>query len=264
MEPLENENLKVGNTGKTPKEDEEDIEIAEKDSVKTLSLEPPKQAEKIETLAQIDKEIIDEKKEIESRANKNDSTKTAKTLTVAVKEKESKNDQNKKDSLKLALEKNIEVKNDKPVKPVPTQTVAQKEKDTKPVPTLTVDMKEKEVKHEKPIPTPSVAVKEKEVKTEKPSEIKSGTDQIEFKVQFAGSEKELDLKQEKYAAIENGWYYKVGTTLKYTSGNYKQSADAFKHQAKLREAGFKDCFVVAFKNGARIDINEAIKQTKTP
>jgi hypothetical protein len=33
--------------------------------------------------------------------------------------------------------------------------------------------------------------------------------------------------------------------------------DATKHQAKLKELGYKDCFVAAFKDGARMDINEA-------
>ena len=32
-------------------------------------------------------------------------------------------------------------------------------------------------------------------------------------------------------------------------------------QKKLREMGFKDAFIVAFKNGERMDLNEAIRQT---
>jgi hypothetical protein len=38
--------------------------------------------------------------------------------------------------------------------------------------------------------------------------------------------------------------------------------EAAKQQAKLKEAGYKDCFVAAFKNGIRMDINEARKQTE--
>ena len=76
-------------------------------------------------------------------------------------------------------------------------------------------------------------------------------------MQFASSDKELDLNENKFSSVETGSYYKVGSFLKYTSGNYKTSAEAFKHQKKLADAGFKDCFVVAFKNGQRIDIKEA-------
>ena len=102
----------------------------------------------------------------------------------------------------------------------------------------------------------TTVVKEKvpEVKEEKNTEEKLV---IEFKVQFASSDKELDLKESKFSAVENGSYYKVGSFLKYTSGNFKTSAEAFKHQKKLADDGFKDCFVVAFKNGQRIDIKEA-------
>ena len=47
--------------------------------------------------------------------------------------------------------------------------------------------------------------------------------------------------------------------LKYTAGNYLKPDEAVKYQKKVRELGYKDAFVVAFKNGNRIDYNEAIK-----
>ena len=80
---------------------------------------------------------------------------------------------------------------------------------------------------------------------------------IVFKVQFASSDTPLDLKEKRFANIKNGSYYKVKTTYKYTSGNFPTMNEASTHQALLRENGFKDCFVVAFKNGERIDVNEA-------
>jgi N-acetylmuramoyl-L-alanine amidase len=82
-------------------------------------------------------------------------------------------------------------------------------------------------------------------------------DQVSFKVQFASSDTELNLKEEKFSAITEGGFYKVGSFYKYTSGNFKTSAEASKHQKKLKEAGFSDCFIVAFKNGQRIDLKEA-------
>jgi N-acetylmuramoyl-L-alanine amidase len=80
---------------------------------------------------------------------------------------------------------------------------------------------------------------------------------IVFKVQFASSEVPLDLKEKRFSEIKNGAYYKVKTTYKYTSGNFTSMAEAVSHQGVLRESGFKDCFVVAFKNGERIDVSEA-------
>jgi N-acetylmuramoyl-L-alanine amidase len=83
------------------------------------------------------------------------------------------------------------------------------------------------------------------------------TDQILFKVQFASSDVELNLKDPKFAQVTEGSYYKVGSFYKYTSGSFKTSAEASKHQKKLKESGFTDCFVVAFKDGQRIDLKEA-------
>lgn len=107
----------------------------------------------------------------------------------------------------------------------------------------------KEEKKEEPAKNPE----------EKPESIpvKLEEDKIEFKVQFASSDIELNLKESRFSAIENGSFYKVGSFYKYTSGNFANANDAFKHQSKLRDAGFKDCFAVAFKNGQRIDLKEA-------
>lgn len=85
--------------------------------------------------------------------------------------------------------------------------------------------------------------------------------EVVFKVQFASSETELNLKQDKFSAVVDGNYYKVKNILKYTSGNFTQIKDAVNHQNQLREKGFKDCFVIALKNGERMDINEARKIT---
>lgn len=88
------------------------------------------------------------------------------------------------------------------------------------------------------------------------------TQDIVFKVQFASSDTELNLKESRFTAIKNGSYYKVNSVLKYTSGQFNTAAEAATHQNELRQNGFKDCFVVAFKNGMRIDINEAKKLTE--
>lgn len=84
-------------------------------------------------------------------------------------------------------------------------------------------------------------------------------EELFFKVQFASSDISLDLKQEKFEALSDVDFYKVGPVLKYTSGKFVNVKDASAHQAALREKGFKDCFVVAFKNGLRIDMAQARK-----
>lgn len=96
--------------------------------------------------------------------------------------------------------------------------------------------------------------------TDKPkAEInKSG---IVFKVQFAATDKEVDAKT-KFPNVTEVWFYKVGAVVKYTSGNFNSFDNATKHQTKVKELGYKDCFVAAFKDGVRMDINEAKKLTE--
>ncbi|MES2132509.1 MAG: N-acetylmuramoyl-L-alanine amidase [Bacteroidota bacterium] len=85
---------------------------------------------------------------------------------------------------------------------------------------------------------------------------------IVFKVQFAGNDKEVDAKT-KYPNVKDVWFYKAGVIYKYTSGSFSSFEEATKHQLKLKELGYKDCFVAAFKDGIRMDIIEAKKQAET-
>jgi N-acetylmuramoyl-L-alanine amidase len=80
---------------------------------------------------------------------------------------------------------------------------------------------------------------------------------IIFKVQFLGSDKEINLKKSEYKKIENGTFYKAGAIFKYVSGNFSDMGEAAKHQAVLKEEGFKDAFIIAMRNGVRMDLNEA-------
>jgi len=95
----------------------------------------------------------------------------------------------------------------------------------------------------------------KEVEKPKTETTKTG---IVFRVQFAGMDKEVDAKT-KFPNVTDVWFYKAGAVVKYTSGNFASFDEATKHQLKLKELGYKDCFVAAFKDGARMDINEAKK-----
>jgi N-acetylmuramoyl-L-alanine amidase len=82
---------------------------------------------------------------------------------------------------------------------------------------------------------------------------------ISFKVQFASFEKEIPTNSDYFKNAEQVWSYKMGAIFKYTSGNFKKLEEAIQHQSKLKNKGYKDAFVVAFKNNTRIDIKEALK-----
>lgn len=82
---------------------------------------------------------------------------------------------------------------------------------------------------------------------------------VVFSVQFASSDVPMNLKQIKFASVVDPDFYEVNKVLKYTSGKFTTFKAATAHKNELREKGLTDCFVVAFQNGARISISEAIK-----
>ena len=83
--------------------------------------------------------------------------------------------------------------------------------------------------------------------------------EVVFTVQVASSDVPLDTKQGKYAVLKDVDFYRLNNSLKYTSGHFASFKEAVAHQSYLRTNGFADCFVIAFKNGQRIDLNEAKK-----
>ncbi len=80
-----------------------------------------------------------------------------------------------------------------------------------------------------------------------------------FKVQFLVSDKQLDSSDRLFKGLKNVEYYIHGGLYKYTYGSEKNFEAADIKAKELRRSGFSDCFVVAFLNEQRIDINEARK-----
>ncbi|MBP8917849.1 MAG: N-acetylmuramoyl-L-alanine amidase, partial [Chitinophagales bacterium] len=80
---------------------------------------------------------------------------------------------------------------------------------------------------------------------------------IEFRVQFYASATEE--KMSKFAALkpENITYVKESGIYKYRLGPYSNIEEATKKQTTARNAGYKDAFVIAFKDGKRISVEEA-------
>ena len=83
-----------------------------------------------------------------------------------------------------------------------------------------------------------------------------------FRVQIASSDKKLAPDSEKLKGLENVWEYQVNGTYKYTAGNYSEQGPAVKLQNDLRKRGFTDAFVVAFRDGKRIPLNDLNKPPK--
>ncbi len=80
-----------------------------------------------------------------------------------------------------------------------------------------------------------------------------------FKVQFLVSDKVLRNSDKALKGLKDVDYYRHSGMYKYTYGSEMSFEDAESKARELRKLGFGDCFVVAFLNGDRIDINEAKK-----
>lgn len=82
---------------------------------------------------------------------------------------------------------------------------------------------------------------------------------IEFKVQFTQSETELKTNVGNFSGLKQISFYKAGTFFKYTTGNFNNLQECVLYKQKVIDLGFKDAFIVAFKNGERITIQVAIE-----
>lgn len=82
---------------------------------------------------------------------------------------------------------------------------------------------------------------------------------LTFKVQFMTSPRKIDLNDKRFSQIKLTEMYEHNGLFKYTSGKFQTVAEAQKHQQQLKKQGYRDAFVVAFKNDKRISMEEAQK-----
>ena len=77
-----------------------------------------------------------------------------------------------------------------------------------------------------------------------------------FKVQLLASSK--SIRKSNFKNLNNISKSKEGKIYKYYYGNVKTYNEARKLKSKAEKVGFKDSFIVAFKNEKKINISEVI------
>lgn len=88
------------------------------------------------------------------------------------------------------------------------------------------------------------------------------SNEIVFRVQIETSTKKIPINVDRFRGLSILEYTQDGL-YKYTAGNFQndfKSANTYKNE--MRENGFPHAFVVAFQNGERIAIDQAIKLSK--
>ena len=107
-----------------------------------------------------------------------------------------------------------------------------------------------------PIEKATTAVVEKEeAKTTNSQAFNKG---IVFKVQIAASSKMLALTKSNFKGLKGLSRQKSGNLYRYFYGEVKQYKAAERLKQKAVKAGYEHAFLVAFKDGVKINISEAI------
>ena len=115
----------------------------------------------------------------------------------------------------------------------------------------------KTVVEEKPVEIPKEVTEKEEVKV-----LRSVEKGLLFKVQIATFGKKVEAQPDNFNGLDNISYYEAGGLYRYTYGAEKTWEAANQLQQKVKESGYNDAFIVAFHNGKRIAVGEAVKLLK--
>ena len=96
----------------------------------------------------------------------------------------------------------------------------------------------------------------------KSNKTETASDVPVFKVQFYSSASLVKNIQEKHKGLEKISYYELPSGYCYTTGESTSMEEMKKLQDKLRASGYYDAFVVAFMNGSRIPVKDALEILK--
>lgn len=96
------------------------------------------------------------------------------------------------------------------------------------------------------------APQKKEVRRQKPI----------FKIQILTSQKLLSAKSSRFKGLSPVEHYKENGIYKYTFGSDTDYNKIRRLKRTRVDSKFKDAFIIAFKNGEKTNINEAIKEFK--
>ncbi len=104
-----------------------------------------------------------------------------------------------------------------------------------------------------------VAEEKQKAKEEKEAVSERKESPVYYRVQFATYMKEKKKNFRKFRKLKDVRYYKDGGLYKYTAGNDTSLHVIAKYLKTVKEKGFIDAFIVAFKDGQRIPLNKARK-----
>lgn len=90
---------------------------------------------------------------------------------------------------------------------------------------------------------------------------RKGSSKPVFKIQILTSAKVLAKNDKRLKGLKNVEYYKEGGLYKYTYGASEDYNQVLRTKRSIADK-FKDAFVIAFKNGKKVNVNDAIGEFK--
>jgi len=82
---------------------------------------------------------------------------------------------------------------------------------------------------------------------------------IKYKVQIAASSRKLALRSYNFNGLENITKEKAGDLYRYFYGETSNYGEIIELQSIAKQKGYSTCYVVAYKDGEKISLDEAIK-----
>jgi len=86
------------------------------------------------------------------------------------------------------------------------------------------------------------------------------TAEVNFKVQLSASGKKIDTTPSNFNGLSSIAVTSEGTLYKYTYGSTTNYEEAKRLLAEAKAKGYTSAFVIAFKNGKKVSVQEALKR----
>lgn len=109
------------------------------------------------------------------------------------------------------------------------------------------------------IKTTTEIKKEETPSTNVVKEVKTKDEGIVFKVQLAASSKKIEMNSSNFKGLSELSFEQVGKIYKYFYGNETSYNQAKKKLDEAKEKGYESAFLVAYKDGVKINLSDAIK-----
>ena len=116
----------------------------------------------------------------------------------------------------------------------------------------------------KPIQETKLAQETKPVQETKPASVAQNVEQSApvFKIQIMTSSRKLKANDAAFKGLKGVDFYSEGNSYKYTYGASANYNEIYRLRKEVVEQ-FPSCFIIALKDGQRMDVNEAIKLFKS-